>query len=722
MKNNIIKMFLILLSVIIIIPLNNNNGQGLGKVEKWLNVGSFHNWYSSIGGEREEDHPAAPKYIQLWGWQWPAFYTRQDQQAAKGLWIGTRNYTDPQANNTKFDYKVVHCGPRPQTGGESEFFPIEFKHYAKFKPTEVRVDDALTGYPGQEVNIDIIDPNLISDQMIYNYVNTQIGMSMKRKIYQFSNPYYDNFHVIEYTFINTGNIDADEEIERTSGDLEDVYFYFQNRMGFVQETNYLFGSETQYGANTLNNEVGPYAAGGNEDLRYSYAWHGYWSGFKGGYNNVGGPIWHPGTSGSTQRINDADTVGRLGCAQFAGTLTLFAQNGIDPTIDDPLQPSTTGYESSDADLNYNSDVFDGGQMQKRYAWMVKGHPAQSHADWITGGDYVNSTTIGGDKSANTAGYSYVNGYGPYQVAYGDSVKLILVEGSSGLSRDESIRIGKQFMKGQISVADKNIAVLGGQDSLKVSFERAMDAYKNGWNIPQAPYPPKSFYVNSRGGKIDLEWTTYDEGPVVNGFEIYRNTLLPVEGYASNEWFSKYEKLIYEINGSDTNYVFPADLRAFADTTSRQDIAYYYYIVSIGDDVASNSTLNIPAYTLKSNRAYTQSYFPAYKNRPGLPDITSKVRAYPNPYIIAASDNWMFGSNSAERNRIFFDNLSGLCTIDIYTELGELIRKIEHTNGGGSHHWDLRTSSNQLIVSGIYIAVITDSKTGNREIVKFSIIR
>ena len=36
---------------------------------------------------------------------------------------------------------------------------------------------------------------------------------MKRKIYQFSNPYYDNFHVTEYTFINTGNIDGDEEIE-----------------------------------------------------------------------------------------------------------------------------------------------------------------------------------------------------------------------------------------------------------------------------------------------------------------------------------------------------------------------------------------------------------------------------------------------------------------------------------------------------------------------------
>ncbi len=548
------------------------------------------------------------------------------------------------------------------------------------------------------------------DQMIYNYVNTQLGMSMKRKIYQFSNPYYDNFHVLEYTFYNTGNIDGDIEIERTSVTLEDVYFYFQNRMGFVQETRYLFGTPTQYGANTLNHEVGPYPAGNNDDMRYSYAWHGYWKEFS-EYNNVGGPIWHP-SSQSSARINAADSVGRLGAAQFAGTLTLFAQSGTDPLTDDVNQPKTTGYESSDGDLMYSSDVFNSSQMQRRYALMVKGHPDQSHADWITGGDYVGSKIIGGDKSINTAGYSYVNGYGPYTVAYGDSVKIILVQGSSGLSRDESIRIGKLFMDGEISVSQKNTDVLTGADSLRQTFIRASDAFSNNWNIPQAPYPPKTFSVNSRGGKIDLEWTVNNEGPAATGFEIYRNTLDPVDGYANNEYFSKFEKI------ADLSF----DVRAYSDTTQKQDIAYYYYIVSVGDDQSSNSTLNIPSYKVKSSRAYTQTYTPAYKRRPGEANITGKVRVYPNPYIISATDNWMLGSSSAERNKISFDHISEECTIYIYSELGELIRKIEHTDGSGSDDWDLRTSSNQLIVSGIYIAVFIDSKTGDKEIAKFSVIR
>lgn len=708
MKKDFYKVFSLLMVAIILSPIGVSNAQSsIGKVEKWLNVGSLHNWYSSIGQEREADNPAGPD--QLWGWQWPGYYPKQDMQAAKGFWIGCRNYTDPQANLT-FDYKVVHCGPRPQTGGSSEFFPIEFKHYAKFQPTEVRVDGDPSNYPLQQVEIDELDSNMPYDQMIYNLVNTQLGMTMKRKIYQFSNPYYDNFHVTEYTFINTGNLDDDEEIERTSGDLEDVYFYWQRRHGFIKETRILFGDPTAWGANTMNNEVGPYPAGLNEELRYSYAWHGYYDKFS-EYNSVGGPIWYP-DDGYGARINAADTVGRLGAPQFTGMMTLFAQNGTDPLTDDTSQPSTTGYESSDGPLQYASDTFNGQQMQDRYALIVKGHPDQSHADWITGGDYVGSLIVGGDKSVNGAGYSYVNGFGPYQVAYGDSVKLIIVEGTSGLSREESIRIGKLFKDGTITVAEKNIAVLGGQDSLHVTFERAMDAFQNDWDVPMAPYPPRTFEVNSRGGRIDLNWTLHPDGPEIKGFEVYRNTLDPVDGYASNEYYSKFEK-IADLGPGVVEY---------QDTTQRQDIAYYYYIVSVGENQPANAALNIPAHTLKSNRSYTQSYTSAYKRSKGEDNITNKVRVYPNPYIISASDNWMFGSSSVERNKISFDKLSGTCKIQIFTELGELIRTIDHNNGSGSDDWDLRTSSNQLVVSGIYIAVVTDDITGDREIVKFSIIR
>ena len=94
---------------------------GITKFERWLAVGELHNWFSSIGCEREED---GPELQQQAGWRWQAPYLNQDMQAAKGIWIGTRNYTDPVVGVT-YDYKVVHCGPRPQTGGINvEFFPV----------------------------------------------------------------------------------------------------------------------------------------------------------------------------------------------------------------------------------------------------------------------------------------------------------------------------------------------------------------------------------------------------------------------------------------------------------------------------------------------------------------------------------------------------------------------------------------------------------------------
>ena len=75
---------------------------------------------------------------------------------------------------------------------------------------------------------------------------------------------------------------------------------------------------------------------------------------------------------------------------------------------------------------------------------------------------------------------------------------------------------------------------------------------------------------------------------------------------------------------------------------------------------------------------------------------------------------------------FFD-IPGECKIQIFTEIGELIKEIDHKDGSGDQFWDLNTSSNQLVVSGIYIAVVTDTskgkkESGKKEFQKFAIIR
>jgi hypothetical protein len=66
-------------------------------------------------------------------------------------------------------------------------------------------------------------------------------------------------------------------------------------------------------------------------------------------------------------------------------------------------------------------------------------------------------------------------------------------------------------------------------------------------------------------------------------------------------------------------------------------------------------------------------------------------------------------------------LPAVCTIRIYTERGDLVKTIEHTDGSGDELWDSTTSYRQVIVSGVYIAVFTtpDGKSAMR---KFIVIR
>ena len=96
-----------------------------------------------------------------------------------------------------------------------------------------------------------------------------------------------------------------------------------------------------------------------------------------------------------------------------------------------------------------------------------------------------------------------------------------------------------------------------------------------------------------------------------------------------------------------------------------------------------------------------------------------IRVVPNPYNIAAQLNVL--RYPGEPNKIGFLNIPPECTIKIYTEYGELIQTIPHTNGSGDAYWSLTTSSNQIIVSGLYIAVF-QTPSGQTAMRKFVVIR
>ena len=660
---------------------------------KWMSVGSLHNWFSEVGCEIEAGR--VPTAAQQDGLQWPAMYPYQDNQAAKGFWMGCTDFTDETL--TTYPYKVVHVGPR--VTGEGEFYPTRFEMISQFEPPLVIVDGVISFE--KSVESDEVDPNLPCDRMIINEVNTQIGVTMTRKIMQFSHASHDNYMIYEYVFKNTGNTDGDAEIELPGQTLEGLYFFYQYRNACTFETRYLIGNGSGWGMNTMMDARGDglenpvlYNDPPEENFRAQFAWHGYWPQKLVEYDNIGAPIFRRDSPGY---ISSVDTVGRIGAPQFVGVVTIHADVSGSDKSDDIGQPSTTGYYGSDLPETSNNDPYNTKMMESEYEWISRGHMTPRHAFKVhPRGDFASQKA---DPGLGTpGGFSTGNGYGPYTLAPGDSVRIVMAEAVAGLSRERCIEIGKDYKNGLINDYTKNQHVLSGRDSLFKTFGLAIDNYNLDYRLTNPPKPPKKFIIEGGGDRISLSWELYENDPNITGFRIYRSA-------------GEYNHpLIFP----DLIYAAGPNERSFDDTTPVRGVAYYYYIQIVANDPVEGEVV--------SNRYYSQAYDPAFLKRSEGTD-KSQIRVVPNPYIISSAENRLrFPGRGAESDKLAFFNIPGQCTIQIYTELGELIYTIEHTDGSGDDYWNAVTSSNQLVVSGIYIAVITNTENGEREILKFVIIR
>jgi hypothetical protein len=658
---------------------------------QWISIGSLQNWYANMGCEIEEGRVKK----QQDGLQWEAIYANQDMQAAKGLWIGAVNFKDP--DGTVYPHKVIGVGPRYD--GKNVFTPTLFELVTKMEPPSVTVDGVST--TGRLVDIKRVDPTIAGDRMIVNELTTALGLKMTRKTYAFSQQYHDNYIVSDYRFTNTSNVR-----------LDSVVFYFQYRLAVCATTRYVIGNATGWGINTMLGTRGDGVKTDTDDavnvpgvytaphMRIQYAWHGKYPSFT-QYDNVGGPIWVPA---SVANYGDpADTVGRLGAAQFVGIATIHADKSASDSTDDLSQPSTTSYEDSDDPFaSADADMFNAARMTAKYTtWMNRGHKAPRHADVVEPTGTFDDPK--GDPSlGKSGGWSNANGYGPYTINPGEDVHIVMVEAVAGLDRNAQISVGRKFKAATISAKVKNDSVLTGKDSLFQTVRRAIANYKSGFQLPPSPLPPRTLTVTSAGDKIGLTWDTYSTpDAALNGFRVYRAL-----GRSDGE---------YTLLGS-----LPKTGRSFDDTTALRGRAYYYYVVSVGDPALNTGQALTPAgVPLLSSRYYTQTYEPAYLKRAPGKGI-EEIRIVPNPYSISAPLKTL--RFEGEGDKIAFFNIPGQCRIRIFTELGELIKEIEHTDGSGDAYWNSVTSSNQVIVSGIYIVVFENLQTGERIIKKLSVIR
>lgn len=691
-------------------------------IRKWLTAGEYHRVYSESGGEPALDFPQ----------QKLVFYPGVSSEASLAIgfadWLSVEDWTDPEGKT--WAVMTVHNGP--EAPGVDEVFPQELRLVSRFEPTSVIVDELET--IGRYAEVDEVDPNIEADRILYNRYNTAIGVTVERTAMQFGNDYHDDYHILEYTLINTGNVDGDEEVELEGQMLEDLYLFSIQHYADVESAKYSdWGSV--WGRNNMNDVVGDGMENYETDLRASFSWQGF-SPRVNDFNSLGYPVIRDGAP----TIFPGDSLGRLSADYHIGRATLHADEAFNVNTDDASQPSTNTYFDWDLNQLRSPKWLDETQAQwVRSNWIEAGQAYPHHADIVTGATAQNAE-YDRDRFAHqttdpglglTGGYTQAQGYGPYDIPFGDSIRFVIVEGAAGLGDEAAFEIGRAYKREALASGDhfkpigfdadgdgeidpvtelmsKQHWVMTARDSLFQLFRRARANYESGYRIPQPPKPPKTFRVTSGVDRIKLEWELFSDADLssITGFEVYRGRVTamgdPGDGY-------QYE-LVAELD---------ADARQYEDENVDRGINYYYYIQVVGDPADNDGTGLTPAgVALRSNRYHTQTYDPAIlKRSPGA--TLNAARVVPNPIYLGADPSVRWPDKDY---RVGFLNIPGSSTIEIYTELGELVRRIEHTDGSGDEYWDLSTSSNQLVVSGVYLAVIRDNDTGEHIIRKVVVVR
>ncbi len=606
------------------------------------------------------------------------------------LWLGCTNFYDSQVDRT-FAAKIVGVGPRYDDNLRNEVLvpPVEFKLVGKYEHPAVIVDGADGTINTLYDAVEEIDENLVADRMMLIKNNTSIGVTITKKVYAFTQQNHDNYFIFDYVLKNTGIVSADGDVYPQN--LTGLIFYLGYRYAFAGES--VLGYEqgwgiwnSAWGRNTVNDVIGTDPTANDFLYRAHFAWYGPHS---------ERPL--PTIEDDWGCPNELDD-GIMAAAKFGGAMVLHADESAQDHSDDLYQPRTTHFIDTDGDPCYPPSLYTYNEqyMQIRYATMTLGHAAQTQAQQIEA-----SGLPANEWGPGIGGSQSTFGFGPYELAPGDSLHFVIAQGYSGISREKNREVGGNWLQWHrgtgsptLTMPDgatstnhteyKKAWVLTCKDSLMQTFANMKANFDSGYDIPQPPPPPSSFTVTSGGDKILLTWANNAAStPHFGGYVIYRS-----RGTVMSE-NTVYEKL-YETN---------EDVTSFEDKTAVRGFDYYYYIQSKDDGTQNDVHPGTPLY---SGMFWTITSLPASLQRPAG-NYLEEVRVVPNPYDIRNRKN-QFGDDS-QYDQISFYGIPPVCKLKIFTETGVPVWEKDHTIGTGDERWNSITTSGQIVASGIYILYV-----------------
>lgn len=272
-------------------------------------------------------------------------------------------------------------------------------------------------------------------------------------------------------------------------------------------------------------------------------------------------------------------------------------------------------------------------------------------------------------------------------------------------------------------------------------------------VPEPPSSPR-LRVELEAGKAVLYWDRSAESSVdpvsgeqdFEGYRVYRSNLGDdIRGTinTNRQVIREYDRvgnvagfntgfdevaLAQPVNfeGDDTDYWYRLEVGGLLSGWQ------YQFAVTAFDEGTADGSLPSLESSLNANAVRV---FPGTSINDAF---EQKVGVYPNPYRVNAA--WD-GGNELTRKMIFY-NLPAKAEIRVYTLAGDIVAELSHDaatyNGdtrwfadlssdrrlkpGGEHAWDILSSSNQILSSGLYLYSVKDMDTGDVQTGKFVVIK
>ncbi|NQV14418.1 hypothetical protein HQ531_03085 [bacterium] len=568
--------------------------------------------------------------------------------------------------------------------------PWGIYEYRRYAPPQITVDNSNDSY---EFNGEL-STELLSDVQIDLVMKAQPGFYITLKTYSFANEFHDDYIIYHLNFKFTGDYDfLDLDPDIPEQELTNVYFVIGYHMipSFAGQKEIMYGS--RWGGDAFDDWmdwelVDPLYPSSLDDSRDDMLLVWGWDGNDTDVETLeaGGKEFNDTGDPSFAHV----LKGQFLSYQFPGYTLLHADVSAADSSDDPNLPHTLAM----------SDIFE------VWANVFSGMPSYNYfstGEWQHPPDWEDPGNSHWSKS------DHMNmSLGPYDFSMGEDVDIIYAVGVGGVDYEETVTKGQEWLswyRDEPGATFDDIAkrdfLAQGKDSLYEYLSRARwawDRMNSGHPVP-APLPSPALEVTSGGGFIKLEWEDMRSVPDpvtgipdLAGYRIYRKLGAQLINFKEDE-FGK--GIVYELIGEVDSTV-----TEFLDTLAVRGENYRYYVTTV-DDGSQNDGL-FPGTPLESSHYQNRTVSGAVSFKPA-PTHNDSVRVVPNPFISTGGELNFTG----DPNKILFVNLPAFCTIKIYNATGDLVKSIEHVSGSGDEAWDQLSESNQRIVSGVYIAYVTD---------------